>query len=274
MNPPTAQFTDEAYTARFSGIQRLYGTREQSTLRQAHVCIIGIGGVGSWTVEALARTGIGSLTLIDLDEVCISNTNRQIHAVQGASGQPKVEVMARRAQAINPACNIKPIQQFFTASTAETLLATRFSCVVDAIDQVPQKTLLLAECHSRNIPVVTVGGAGGRRDPARIKTSDLALATHDRLLQEVRRRLRREHMFPAPNSPFGIPSVFSDEPQIFPTAEGGVSCERQANQDLRLDCHSGYGTATFVTGTFGFAAAALAVNLILQTPTQPTPPPK
>lgn len=272
MNPPRTQLTDEAYTARFSGIQRLYGTREQSILRHAHACVIGIGGVGSWTVEALARTGIGSLTLIDLDEVCISNTNRQIHAVQGASGHPKVEVMAQRATTINPDCNITPIQQFFTAKTADALLAPNFSCVVDAIDHVPQKTLLLAECHARKIPVVTVGGAGGRRDPARIQTADLAQATHDRLLQEVRRRLRREYDFPAPNSSFGIPSVFSDEPQVFPTTEGGVSCERQANQDLRLDCHSGYGTATFVTGTFGFAAAALAVNLILQPTTQTSLP--
>jgi tRNA A37 threonylcarbamoyladenosine dehydratase len=254
--------SQQAYSARFSGIQRLYGKQGQGRLRKAHVCVVGIGGVGSWTVEALARSGVGVLTLIDLDEICISNTNRQLHAVRGVSGQAKVDVMARRVLEINPDCTAHAVQAFFTASTADTLLATRFDCLVDAIDQVTQKSLLIAQCHERHLPIVTTGGAGGRRDPTRIRTTDLAHSTHDALLQEVRRLLRREYGFPRPPSSFGVDAVFSTERQVFPTADGEVYTQRQTGQDLRLDCNSGYGTASFLTGAFGFAAAALAVNRI------------
>jgi tRNA A37 threonylcarbamoyladenosine dehydratase len=200
------------------------------------------------------------LTLIDLDEVCISNTNRQLHTVQGAYGQSKVDVMAARVRDINPDCVVHPVRAFFTANTAEALLAEPFDCVVDAIDHVAQKCLLIAHCRDRQVPIVTTGGAGGRRDPAQVRTTDLAFSTHDALLQEVRRRLRREHGFPHPPLPFGVPAVFSTEPQVFPTARGEVCTQRQAGQDLRLDCDSGYGTASFVTGTFGFTAAAVAVG--------------
>jgi len=263
MNDGERRLSVQAYSARFSGIQRLYGKQGQERLRQAHVCVIGIGGVGSWAVEALARSGVGVLTLIDLDEVCISNTNRQLHAVNGVSGQAKVDVMARRVLDINPDCAAHAIQAFFTASTADTLLATRFDCLVDAIDQVTQKSLLIAHCRDRDLAIVTTGGAGGRRDPTRIRTADLAHSTHDALLQEVRRLLRREHGFPRPPSPFGVDAVFSTEPQVFPAADGGVCTQRQTGRDLRLDCDSGYGTASFVTGAFGFAAAALAVERIV-----------
>jgi len=251
------------YGARFGGIERLLGRAGRLRLRHAHVCVIGIGGVGSWTVEALARSGVGTLTLVDLDEVCISNTNRQLHAVQGEYGKAKVEVMARRVRVINPDCVVHPVQALFTPGTAEALLTTPFDCLVDAIDRPAQKSLLLARARQLGLFTVTTGGAGGRRDPCQIRTADLAWSTHDALLQEVRRCLRRDHGFPRGPIPFGVTAIFSTEPQVFPTADGGVCDRRVPGQDLRLDCESGYGTAAFVTGAFGMAAAAAAVRGIV-----------
>jgi tRNA A37 threonylcarbamoyladenosine dehydratase len=252
------------YVPRFSGILRLFGKEAQTRLHQAHVCVVGVGGVGSWTVEALARTGIGTLTLVDLDDVCISNTNRQLHAITGQTGRPKVEVMAERVRSINPEAAVHPVHQFFTRNTADSILATPFSCLVDAIDHPDTKCLLIAECRRRQIPVVTVGGAGGRQDPTRIQVADLAHSTHDGLLQEVRRGLRRDHGFPRGAALFHVEAVFSTESPVFPTPDGCVTRERSPDLDLRLDCRSGYGTATFVTGAFGFAAAAAAVQRIVR----------
>jgi len=248
------------YGARFGGMARLYGREGQQRLREAHVCVVGIGGVGSWSVEALARSGIGILTLVDLDEVCISNTNRQLHAVQGEYGQSKVEVMARRVVQINPECRVHQVQALFTARTAPQIFETRYDALIDAIDRPAQKAYLLAQSRKLGLLTVTAGGAGGRRDPCRIRAADLAHSSHDPLLQEVRRCLRRDHGFPQAPVPFGITAVFSAEPRVFPTALGDVCAERAPGQDLRLDCESGYGTAAFVTGAFGLAAAAAAID--------------
>jgi len=252
------------HEARFGGILRLYGKDGQERLRQAHVCVVGIGGVGSWAVEALARSGIGTLTLVDLDDVCISNVNRQLHAVTGEFGKPKVEVMAARVRLINPDCVVHAQQLLFTASTAEAILATKYDCVLDAIDQTRMKALLIARCRSRKLPIVTTGGAGGRRDPTAIRVDDLARSTHDGLLAATRKLLRDEHGFPRePKTTFGVDCVFSPEPQVFPTRDGGVCEQPEPGTRLRLDCRSGYGTATFVTGAFGFAAAAQAVKRLV-----------
>jgi tRNA A37 threonylcarbamoyladenosine dehydratase len=249
--------------ARFAGIRRLYGAEGVTRLRHAHVCIIGIGGVGSWAVEALARTGVGALTLVDLDDVCISNVNRQLHAVTGEFGKPKVAVMAARVKLINPDCAIQTEQKFFTAGTAEEILATKFDCVLDAIDSTPMKALLIAKCRKKQISIVTTGGAGGRRDPTAIRVNDLARATHDGLLANVRKLLRTEHHFPRDaKHEFGVRCVYSTEPQVFPASDGGVCDAPEPGTRLRLDCRSGYGTATFVTGAFGFAAAAEVVTTI------------
>lgn len=251
------------HEARFGGILRLYGKDGQERLRQAHVCVVGIGGVGSWAVEALARSGIGRLTLVDLDDVCISNVNRQLHAVTGEFGKPKVEVMAGRVQLINPDCIVLAQQMLFTASTAESLLAPNYDCVLDAIDQTSMKALLIARCRDRKLPVVTTGGAGGRRDPTSIRVDDLARSTHDGLLSATRKLLRDEHDFPRdPKQNFGVACVFSAEAQVFPTANGEVCEQPEPGSRLRLDCRSGYGTATFVTGAFGFAAAAQVVKTL------------
>lgn len=249
------------YSQRFGGIGRLVGARGLERLRGAHVCVVGIGGVGSWAVEALARSGIGRLTLVDLDEVCVSNVNRQAPALDGEFGRPKVDVMARRAKAINPQCVVHPIQAFFTASSADELLAPGYDFVLDAIDAVANKCLLLARCRLLRLPVITVGGAGGRTDPTAIRVADLAFTSHDRLLQETRRRLRKEYNFSSdPKVPFEIECVYSPEPVIYPESDGTVCAGREPGSELRLDCESGYGAASFVTGAFGFAAAARVVQ--------------
>ena len=251
------------HEARFGGILRLYGQDGQERLRRARVCVIGIGGVGSWAVEALARSGIGHLTLVDLDDVCISNVNRQLHAVTGEFGKPKVEVMAARVQLINPDCVVHAQQMLFTATTAESLLAASYDCVLDAIDQTPMKALLIARCRERRLPIVTTGGAGGRRDPTAIRVDDLTRSTHDGLLAATRKVLRDEYDFPRDTKmKFGVDCVFSPEPQVFPASDGTVCEQPEPGSRLRLDCRSGYGTATFVTGAFGFVAAAQVVKLV------------
>jgi tRNA A37 threonylcarbamoyladenosine dehydratase len=252
------------YQRRFGGIGRLFGTEGLERLRRAHVCVVGLGGVGSWGVEALARSGVGSLTLVDLDDVCISNANRQLHAVQSELGKPKAEAMARRVQAINPDCVARPLQSFFLKSTADEILSAGYDGVMDAIDSTREKCLLIALCRQKRIPLVTTGGAGGRRDPTALQVADLAFSSHDRLLQEVRRILRKDHGFPHGHEPFGVDCVFSRETPVYPQADGSVCETRSKNMDLRLDCSSGYGTASFVTGAFGFAAAARMVQVLVE----------
>jgi len=252
------------YEARFGGIRRLFGTSGQERLRPAHVCVVGIGGVGSWAVEALARTGVGTITLVDLDDVCISNVNRQLHAVTGEFGKPKVEVMLQRVLMINPDCHVHARHSLFTKSTADEILATRYDGLLDAIDSPSLKALLIARCREHEIPVVTTGGAGGRRDPTALRLEDLARTTHDALLQATRKILRAEFGFPRGEKKFGVPCVYSPEAQVFPASDGSVCDQPEPGGSLRLDCRSGYGTACFVTGAFGFAAAAQVVRLIVE----------
>lgn len=254
------------FEARFSGIGRLFGTHGAERIRNSHVCVIGIGGVGSWAVEALARSGVGRLTLVDLDDVCISNVNRQLHALTGTFGRPKVEVMAERARLINPDCQINARQEFFLQSNAEAILAERYDYVFDAIDRVTMKGLLIAGCVQRNIPVMTAGGAGGRRNPAAIEVADLAFSCNDRLLKHVRKELRSKHGFSQADKPFGVPCVFSREPVVYAQHDGTVSCERGDTTDFRIDCATGFGTASFVTGTFGLVAAGKIVEAIAAGP--------
>ncbi|MEM1347798.1 MAG: tRNA threonylcarbamoyladenosine dehydratase [Myxococcota bacterium] len=250
---------EQAYQQRFSGIGRLYGLPAMEALARAHVAVVGIGGVGSWAVEALARSGVGRLTLIDLDDICVHNTNRQLHTHVGTIGQQKADVMAARAKLINPDVEACATNDFFTASSAHDVLAPGYDYVVDAIDDLDNKVLLVATCKALGIPVVTVGGAGGRRDPSKITIDDLSQSTHDGLLKRVRRDLRHHHGFPESGG-WQVPSVFSRERAVFPTDDGGVCEVRDRSKNLKLDCSSGFGTATFVTGTFGFMAASVVVR--------------
>jgi tRNA A37 threonylcarbamoyladenosine dehydratase len=254
------------YLDRFAGVGRLFGQPGIEQLAAAHVCVVGLGGVGSWVVEALARSGVGALTLIDLDDVCISNVNRQLLAIDGQIGRPKAMALEERVRAINPACRVTALVEFFTAATAERLLATPFDFLVDAIDAVPAKALLIASARQRKIRVVTVGGAGGRSDPTQIRTGDLGESSSDALLRLVRKTLRREHGF-APGAQrgrmhFGIRCVWSEEPQVFPWADGTCSVQPEPGTNLRLDCASGFGTAVFVTAAFGLAAAGEVVRAL------------
>jgi len=252
----------KSWDQRFGGIERLYGQEACQRIREAHICIVGIGGVGSWTVEALARTGIGRLTLVDMDEVCVTNVNRQVPAVDGEMGHLKVEAMERRIKVIHPDCQVHSTPMFYTQATSDAILAEDYDVVVDAIDRLNAKCHLLSAARQKGLPIVTTGAAGGRVDPFQIQTADLSKAHHDRLLQKVRKQLRTEYGFPA-NGSFGIPCVFSPEPAKGPW-DLEDSCEAgEPNQvSGRLGCADGYGSITHVTGSFGFATAALAIKAL------------
>jgi tRNA A37 threonylcarbamoyladenosine dehydratase len=248
-----------SYEERFGGVGRLYGRAGMERLRCAHVAVVGVGGVGSWCVESLARTGVGTLTLIDLDDVCITNINRQLHAVDGQIGRPKVVVLAERVALINPECVVHAVPEYFVESTASRLLETAYDFVIDAIDQVPAKCQLLSGCKSRGLRVLAVGGAGGKRDATGVRIADFSRATQDPLLKQVRRRLRQEHGFPAEGE-YGIPTVYSVEKPVYPWSDGTACAVREEGGGLRLDCSAGFGSAVSVTGVFGLAAAGEVIR--------------
>jgi tRNA threonylcarbamoyladenosine dehydratase len=261
---------NDDYRHRFGGLARLYGEPALARLHAAHVAVVGVGGVGSWAVEALARSGIGALTLIDLDDVCLTNVNRQLPALDGNIGRPKIDVLADRVRAINPACRVAALAQFFTAGTAERLLASRYDVVIDAIDGTQAKATLIAACVRHHLRCVTVGGAGGKRDGTQVRTGDLGEAWGDQLLRLVRQKLRRHHGFASGEGHrFGVRCVFSPELPVYPWSNGTCAAEPEPGGSLKLDCASGFGTAVFVTATFGFVAAQEAVRWVLDAPREP-----
>jgi tRNA threonylcarbamoyladenosine dehydratase len=248
------------YLQRFGGIGRLFGRQAMDRLGGAHVCVIGVGGVGSWAVEALVRSGIGRVTMIDMDDVCITNTNRQLPAMSDTLGCSKVEVLAARMKLINPDCEVAPVCEFLTALSAGRLLSGVYDFVIDAVDRAPVKALIIAKCREAGVRVLTSGGAGGRLEAAAVRCADLAVAGGDDLLRRVRRQLRREYGFPAGGQPFGVPCVYSAEPQVFSWTDGTCRHQPEAGASLKMDCATGFGAAAFVTGTFGFAAAGEVVR--------------
>lgn len=257
------------YMARFGGIGRLYGIDAMRRFAGAHVCVVGVGGVGSWTAEALARSGVGRLTLIDLDDICVNNTNRQLHTLTHTVGLQKVDVLRDRILEINPECEVEALSEFFTPETAESLLASEPDWVVDAIDHTANKALLIARCHALQIPLVVVGGAGGRVDATQFKVDDLSQSGGDGLLRHLRRVLRKEYGF-ALGERWEIPCVFSREPAIYPTPEGGVDeSPGSTSRSVRLDCATGFGAATFVTGTAGFMAAGVVMSALAKVEAEP-----
>lgn len=246
---------------RFGGVARLYGTDGAARLHSAHACVVGIGGVGSWSAEALARCGVGRITLIDLDMVAESNTNRQIHALGDIYGKAKVEAMAERILAINPACQVKCIEDFVTPENAAALLGQDFSVVIDAIDQVRAKAAMIAFCRRQKQPIVVAGAAGGQIDPTQVKVSDLSQTIQDPLLAKVRSLLRREYGFAGGGKKkFGISAVYSTEPLRYPASDTACDSERGP---AGLNC-AGFGSSVCVTSVFGMAAAAQAIQLLLQ----------
>ncbi len=244
--------------SRFDGIQRLYSAEGLERLRRAKVCVVGVGGVGSWAAEALARSAVGHIALVDLDDICVSNISRQSHALDGVVGHPKVEIMAGRIRAINPSCDVRKVQEFFNEASAAQILQTRFDWVFDAIDQVANKCLLIAQCSQHEIPIISSGGSGGRRNPLELQIADLSQTAGDALLQQVRKRLREEHGFARdPKTSLNVPCVFSRERPVYP-----AGCDSARG----LNCDSGYGAASFVTGAFGFAGASYIVSNIAGCP--------
>lgn len=249
------------YVQRFSGLHRLYPTSPADKLRRAHVCVVGIGGVGTWVVEALARSGVGTLTLVDQDDVSITNTNRQLHATVDTVGRPKVQAMAERVRAINPECEVRLVSQFFSEETCAEIFASPYDFVVDAIDGIPAKCLLVAECRRRGIPIVVSGGAGGKHNPAAVRTGDLGTSSNDALLKSLKKRLRQFHGVEPADGHWGVSCVYSIEPPHQPWKVCGVPVEANA----RLNCSGGLGSATFVTGVFGFFMASIVVNTLAAT---------
>jgi len=238
---------------RFGGVSRLYGTEGLARLQAAHVTVVGIGGVGSWAAEALARSGIGALTLIDLDMVAESNTNRQIQALDNHYGRAKVDVMAERIHTINPGCQVKTVEDFVTPENVADLLHGDHDFVLDATDQVKTKAAMIAHCRRLQLSIITAGAAGGQFDPTRIAIADLARTEQDPLLSKVRALLRREYGFTRkPSEKFGIPAVYSSEPLRYP--ERSPACEADA-RPTGLNC-AGFGSSVCVTACFGMAAAA------------------
>lgn len=250
---------------RFGGIERLYGAGSLARLEKAHACVIGIGGVGSWAAEALARSGVGRLTLIDLDHVAESNINRQVHALDGTLGKAKVLAMRKRIAGINPACTVTCIEEFVLPENVATLLPP-CDLVLDCIDQVRAKAALVAHCRRNGVPVVTTGGAGGRTDPTRIRIDDLSRTTQDALASKLRARLRKDYGFPREaKKKFGVPCVFSDEPIRRPSGADFCNSDDRPPGLHGLNC-AGYGSSVAVTATFGMAAAAHCLGILLIRP--------
>jgi len=243
---------------RFGGIRRVYGEQALERFLQAHVCVLGIGGVGSWAAEALARSAIGQLTLVDMDHVAESNINRQCHALDSTLGMAKVQVMAARIRQINPACQVRAIEDFLTVDNLETLLSERFDYIIDCIDGFRTKARLIAWCRRNRLRLITVGGAGGQTDPARIRVADLSRTEHDALFSKTRKLLRCGYGFPENlKRRFDIPCVYSEEQPRFPTETGDISPQKPDAQVAGgLNCAGGLGSVMTVTATFGLVAAA------------------
>lgn len=247
------------FERRFGGIARLYGESALQRFRQAHVCVIGVGGVGSWVVESLARSAIGRLTLIDLDHVAESNTNRQLPALEGEYGKAKVQALAERVRAINPECVVRCIEDFVSADNLEELIPPGCDWVMDCIDSFRVKAALIAWCRRRKLRVITVGGAGGQIDPTQIRVADLARTEQDPLLAKTRKELRSHYNFSRnPKRRFEVPAVHSSEQKRAPQPGGHCAVDEPLPAS-GLNC-AGFGAAMHVTASFGL----IAVGVVLE----------
>lgn len=278
------------FARRFGGVSRLYGNAGLNKLQAAHIVVVGIGGVGSWAAEALARNAVGVITLVDLDNIAESNVNRQIHALDDNFGKAKITAMRERILQINPLCIVREIEDFVTVDNASKMLDFHFDVLVDCIDDAKAKIALAAFCKSTQMSLIMSGSAGGRLDPTRIKVADLSAVTNDKLLAKVRNQLRRDYHFPKASNTkksakFGIACVYSDEPTLMPNDVEKEICTLEKNTDiiddaLQVNIHeasgdaknpraitgincAGYGSSVCVTAPMGFAAAQLAINLIV-----------
>ena len=250
---------------RFGGTQRLYGNQAVEILAKAHVCVVGIGGVGCWVAEALVRSAVGHLTLIDLDDICVTNTNRQIHAMQSSVGQAKVAEMQKRLVDINPECIVRAVEDFVSPENVAELLGEGFDYVVDATDSIKAKAAMIAYCKRNKIPIITIGGAGGKTDPTQVCVGDLSKTIQDPLAAKLRSYLRRFYHF-TQNSKrrFAIDCVYSTEQLKYPQPDGTVCASKHQSQESgKLDCNTGFGASVAVTATFGFVAAARVIDKLI-----------
>lgn len=268
MLPMTSdEIEDYKLHRRFDRMGRLVGDEKMKRLMDAHVLVVGLGGVGSFAAESLTRSGVGTLTVVDFDDICITNINRQLHALQGLVGNKKADVMADRLRRINPRATVHSRPVPYDADHADELLSPSPDFVIDAIDHVTSKCHLLARCKDQGIPVVTATGSGGRMDPTRVEVADLADTTRDPLAKAIRGILRSQYGFPA-NEPFGIPAVYSTEIHTEPLDlhyDKGKGfrcvCPQGDNEFFTCDARNMiYGNASFVTGTFGLVCASVAVK--------------
>ncbi len=265
---------DIDFDRRFGGIARLYGAPALARFRAAHICVIGVGGVGSWAVEALARSAIGHLTLIDLDNVAESNINRQIQALSDTVGMAKITALHQRIAQINPYCQVTEIEDFVTPDNLDEMIgAHAYDYVIDAMDNTRAKTALVHYCRTHGIPLIMIGSAGGQTDPTKIEVRDLARTEQEPLLKKVRRRLRGQYNYPANGkNKLGVDAVFSMEPLIMPdaAAEAGAACDIDdappVNAGLTgINC-AGFGSAMVVTATFGMVAAGHVLRKLAEVP--------
>lgn len=261
LSPPS-----EAYLQRFGGIARLYGETALRAFHRAHFVVAGIGGVGTWVAEALARSGIGEITLIDMDDICITNTNRQIHAMSSTIGKQKIDVMAERLRDINPELKVHAVDEFLETDNLDELIPATADAVIDAIDAAYVKAALINHCKRKKKIILTVGSAGGKLDPRQIISGDLSRTTNDPLLAKTRNTLRRWHNFSRnPKRVFSIEAVYSTEQMTYPAQDGGT-CQAKSGLEAgtKLDCSGGFGAATMVTATFGFVAVSRALERFVQ----------
>lgn len=254
-----------AYLQRFGGITRLYGQDALIALHNAHFAVIGLGGVGTWVAEALARSGVGELTLIELDDVCVTNTNRQIHALTSTIGQSKNQVLSTRLKEINPEIIIHSVEDFLDRDNMKNLIGKQHHVVIDAMDAAHIKAALVAYCLAIKVRLITMGSSGGKRNPQLITVDDLGRSISDPMLAKVRTQLYRHHNFSRDkNRKFRVDAVYSTEQMSYPQPDGSVCMNKQALADgVKLDCAGGFGSSVMVTGTFGFMAATRAIERYL-----------
>lgn len=251
---------------RFNGVASLYGRAALDKFKRAHITIVGIGGVGSWAAEAIARNGIGKITLIDMDVVAESNINRQLHALSNTLGKNKIDVMAERIRNINAECKVVLIDDFIDLDNPQSLISATNDFVIDCIDNAKVKAALIANCKRRKIKIITTGGAGGQTDPGLIRLSDLSRTEHDPLLSKTRKLLRQNYGFTQnPKRHFAVPCVYSTEHIKYQTAEGEItSLKSEAYTAKDLSCAGGLGSSVMVTASFGFRAAAYVMQKLVK----------
>jgi tRNA A37 threonylcarbamoyladenosine dehydratase len=274
MQIETAPTTDisqsELNARRFGGIARLYGEQGLVRLSAAHVCVIGLGGVGSWAAESFARSGVGEISLIDMDVVSESNINRQLLATDKSVGRDKVLVMRDRIASINPVARVNVIDDFITESNLTDYILPELDFVIDCIDDFRTKAALIHYCRMQKIKIITIGGAGGQVDPSKIKQCDLSGTQHDVLLAKTRKLLRQDYRFARnPKRSFGVPCIYSDEQLVYPDGTGGLSAQKPpvdselGRSNNALNCAGGIGSVTHVTGAFAFHATAFVLNQLV-----------